>query len=163
MPEPIDYAPYRAQMTANDLAHQAFMVLVILVMFYFAHLCHSKNDAWYATWIPLLGGGTMLGLVIKLETVVHRLGGFLGANGDPWETAIASHTPTKYLMPWADAYMMVPVLALVVYAEVQCWDYFTTPAKRWGYLASTMLLTGGGVVGWVVGAVMAKTGFGATR
>ena len=93
MPREIDFAPYRAQMTANDLAHQALMLVVILVMFWMAYQSHSKNDAWYAIWIPFLGC-TMLGLATKLETVVHRLGGFLGVNGDPWEAAISAHAPT---------------------------------------------------------------------
>lgn len=158
MPEQKDFAPYRAQMTANDLAHQALMLAVIIMMFWMAYQCHSRNDAWYATWIPFLGC-TMLGLATKLETVVHRLGGFLGAHGDPWEAAIATHAPTKYLIPWADVYIMVPVFVLVIYAEVCVWEYFAVPITRWVYLVGTSTLLGGGVAGWITGGIMAKTGF----
>lgn len=101
----------------------------------------------------------MLGIIIRLDTMVHRIGGFLNANGDPWEAAKAAHAPTGYLMPWADVYVMVPVLVLIIYAEVQAWGYFSTPAKRWGYLLSTIFLTAGGVWGWITAATKAKTGF----
>ncbi len=154
----MDYSPYRSQITAIDLLHIALIMVVILVMLWLCQKCHATNDGWYALWVPPFTV-TMLGLIMRLDTMVHRIGGFLLANGDPWELAKATHAPTGYLMPMADVLVLVPVIGLLVYAEVQSWKWFDGSNWRWPYLLGTSVLILTGVGGWILAALKAKTGF----
>lgn len=157
--EKIDFGSYRAQMTAIDLLHIALILIVVLVMLWLCYQCHATNDGWYALWVPLFTI-TMLGLIMRLDTMVHRIGGFLKANNDPWELAKATHQPTTYLMPMADVLVMAPVIALLIYAEYRAWLWFEESSWRWSYLFVTSGFIIAGVGGWILAATKAKTGFG---
>lgn len=155
----IDFAPYRAQITAIDLAHLALIVVVILVQLILTVISDMSGNRLPQLWVPPFTV-TMLGLITRMDTMIHRIGGFLKSQGDPWEIAKAAHAPTRYLMPIGDILCMLPVIALLVYAEVRAWQYFNGNSKAQVlYLAGTLLFVALGVAGWILAATKAKTGF----
>lgn len=155
----IDFAPYRAQITAIDLAHLALIVVVILVQLILTVISDMSGNRLPQLWVPPFTV-TMLGLITRMDTMIHRIGGFLKSQSDPWEVAKAAHAPTRYLMPIGDILCMLPVIALLVYAEVRAWQYFNGNSKaQISYLAGTLLFVAIGVAGWILAATKAKTGF----
>jgi hypothetical protein len=155
----IDFAPYRAQITAIDLGLLTLIVVVILVQLALTVISDMSGKRVPQLWVPPLVV-TMLGILVRMDTMIHRLGGFLKSQGDPWEIAKAAHAPTRYLMPIGDILCMMPVVALLIYAEVRAWQYFNGNSKaQILYLAGTLLFVGLGVAGWILAATKAKTGF----
>src|ERR1035438_5485623 len=118
----IDFAPYRSQITAIDLGHLALIVVVILVQLTLTIISDLTGNRLPQLWVPPLVI-TMLGIVTRMNTMIHRLGGFLKSQGDPWEVAKAAHKPTAYLMPIGDILCMLPVIALLIYR-------YDPPARR---------------------------------
>ncbi len=154
-----DFAPYRAQITAIDLAHLALIVVVILVQLTLTVISDLTGSRLPQLWVPAFTVA-MLGIITRMDTMIHRIGGFLKSQGDPWEIAKAAHTPTTYLMPIGDILCMLPVIGLLIYAEVRAWQYFNgNPKAQVFYLAGTLLFVALGVAGWILAATKAKTGF----
>jgi hypothetical protein len=155
----MDLSSYRAQQTAIDLVHQALIIMVFLIMVWLTVKAELANNPKLLILVPLLTV-TILGLIMRLDTMVQRMGGFMKKMGDPWELAKATHKPTTYLMPAADVLVMVPIMAMLIYAEYKIWQQFKdSPRLQWGYLLGTLVLIAGGIGGWILAAIKAKTGF----
>lgn len=158
------FASYRSQITAIDLSHLALIMITIVIMITLSALADILNKPILLWYIPLLTI-TMLGLIARLETMVHRLGGFLKAQGDPWEAAKSKHVATRFLMPIADILCMGVVIPLLVNAEYRIFtdccltSEYTTYESRLGYLVLTLSGNVFGVFGWIFAAVEAKKGF----
>jgi hypothetical protein len=155
----LDFAPYRSQITAIDLAHTTMIVVVIIIQLSLTVISDLTGNRLPQLWVPAFSI-VMLGLVCRLDTMVQRLGGFLAAAGDPWEIAKATHVPTTYLMPMADVLCMSASIGLLVYAEYRAWQFFSNKRKaQVSYLGGTLLFVAIGIVGWILAATKAKTGF----
>lgn len=150
----MDFGPYREQISAIDSEHKLLIVSIFLVMFACAHKFHQTQDSWYMRWIPLFGI-TLTGLIMRLEVMVHRLGGFLQAAGDPWENFLSLHPELRWPMAPADALILLPAVVLVIYAEVIIWQSFRYHAlQRWGYLIGTSGLMLAGIYGSIMAATL---------
>ena len=155
----LDFAPYRSQVTAIDLAHTAMIVVVIIIQLTLTVIADLTGNRLPQLWVPAFSV-VMLGLVCRLDTMVQRLGGFLKAQGDPWEIAKASHVPTTYLMPMADVLCMSASIGLLAYAEYRAWQFFNNSSTaQVSYLSGTMALIALGIAGWILAATKARTGF----
>lgn len=157
----MDFAPYRAQITAIDLAHYVLIFALALVQFWLAVKTHETKDQWYTLWIPAFTIA-MFGLVARNDTMVKRLGGWLASMDDLWEQALKGHAPTKYLMPGCDAFVFIPVLCVFTYAEFQAAEYWKTNNHGTAqvlYLCGTIIGLLASIGWWVLAATKAKTGF----
>ena len=162
----MNFESYRAQITAIDLAHITLILIVVLIQIWFGVRYHETGDRWYAAMISVFTV-TTLGLVVRLDTFIKRLGGWLAKRGDPWEEALANHYPTKYLTPGADVLTFAIVIVLLVYSQVEAGPYFSnTPLKSWHifsprtwYRIGTLGGVAAGVTWWILAATKARTGF----
>lgn len=148
----------RFQQTMIDITHQVLIAALAGACLWLCIKCHVSKDSWYALWVPWIVVG-IEGLIMRVDTQVHRYGGFFLSQGDPWEIAKAAHTPTGYLMPYADILALVPLLVMLAYAYAQIWDHFW---KRWVsvlYISGTAIAITVGVYGIVEAIRLAKTGF----
>jgi hypothetical protein len=153
------FAAYRAQITAIDLLHTGLTIAVVLLMVFLSGLGYMLNSPKLFLLVPFLAI-TLLGIIARMTTMIHRIGGFLKAWGDPWEIAKADHKPTRYLMPLSDLLALAPVFPLVCEAEHMAWNYFAeNPEQQVFYLVSTLFMLIVGLFGVILATIKAKTGF----
>lgn len=162
----MDLSRYRIEITVTDVTGHVLVLILALVQLWLAVKAHETGDNWYAAWIPVFTI-TMLGVIVRMDTMIKRLGGWLGANGDQWEQALAGHAPTKYLMPVGDILTFAVVIVMLVYGQIYGAAYFSSePAKSWHifspkvwYRISTMGGVALGILWWILAATKARTGF----
>jgi hypothetical protein len=162
----MDFSRYRIEITVTDVTGHVLVLVLALVQFYLAHKAHQTGDRWYAVWISVFTV-TMVGIIVRMDTMLKRLGGWLDKMGDPWEKALAAHGPTKYLMTVGDFLTFAVVIVMLVYGQVQAGPYFSTePLKSWHvfsprtwYRIGTLGGVALGILWWILAATKARTGF----
>ena len=105
----------------HDMIGQILILLVtfaiITISLLADHLGHKK---WF-TINPLLTL-VVIGLIIRMDTEIHRMGRFLRFLGDPRELFKAADSARNYISI-GDAFILLLILALTIYSEVQAWQY----------------------------------------
>jgi hypothetical protein len=136
---------YRLEIVVVDIGHFLAIVIVILTMLAVCLLADGLNKPLWFLIVPFLGGGVE-GLVIRMDTIIHRLGRFLHWLGDPRE-AFKAADPVTNLVPHGDVFCLLIALVLVGYAEYRAWQYLRQ--FHWSlsfyylFLTVAILLAGG--------------------
>ncbi len=90
----------------------AMVLTIIIVGLSIAH--NITNQPALIDWIPILTIG-MLGVIIRLETTVHRIGAYLDHLFDEWEAFREGLLYDKLYLSIADLFIMVPVGVCLIY------------------------------------------------
>ncbi|HMQ01543.1 MAG TPA: hypothetical protein PKD79_00520 [Candidatus Doudnabacteria bacterium] len=98
---------YRHEIISNDQWHKNVVMLLSLITVGLA-IAHSITEqAAFRFWIPILIVA-QLGTIIRLETMVHRMGAFLKKEGDIWEQFRGKLLHDKFYLTMGDILMMAP-------------------------------------------------------
>jgi uncharacterized membrane protein YqgA involved in biofilm formation len=132
-------------MLANDRWHKSVALLISLICVGLS-IAHSITQLpAFLFWIPFFIIAK-LGTIVRLETLVHRMGAFLRREGDIWESFRRGFQYDKIYLSIADILMMFPsgtalayyyyysesyiadaVLAVIILAGIALW--VTSPAN----------------------------------
>ncbi len=106
---------YRRELDSNDHFHKAiaFLLGLIVVGLGIAYDITGKIELILGT--PLLTLA-MLGTIIRLDTIVHRIGWLLKKGYDPWECERSRLRYDKKFVAIGDIFMTSPVLYYLVKA-----------------------------------------------
>ena len=152
--EKINFAPYRSEIIINDLFHKSLAVLLVLIIIGLTITTNVTGNANYIWYVPLLTI-SLLGTIIRLDTMVHRMGWFLEKSGEPWERDRKKLLYDRIHLTFGDIFMLVPVILCLFqsYASI-----LQTPISwsNLAYFAISLLLTLFGIVLWAVTPSMVR-------
>ncbi len=143
-------AIYRKEVDSNDHFHKsiAFILGLIIVGLGIAYDVTGITALIIAT--PALSIA-LLGTIIRLDTIVHRLGWLLEKLSCPWEMNRNSLVNDKQNLVIADILSLVPVLFYLIKAYATLWPIYGTDQTIGGrtLLWISIFLNVFGVVLWI--------------
>lgn len=108
---------YRLEIIVTDLGN--WLVILAFVLFMAGLTVYSeRNQTLVGFMIVWLMGLPVCGLIIRMDTMIHRMGRVLRFLGDPRE-AFKAADKVPNLIPYGDIYCLTIVVLLVVYAGWQ--------------------------------------------
>lgn len=112
MQNEVDLSAHRQEIIANDRFHKtAAMILGLIIVGLGVSMGFTDNIGIRLT-IPLLTV-SLVGIILRLETTVHRQGGFVQEYGDPWEEYRHKLIYDKVILSLSDLLVFIPVLVVL--------------------------------------------------
>lgn len=135
---PDNIGVYRLEIISTDLGSW-FMILILFLFMAGLTVYSDQKQSLIGFVIVWLMGLPILGIIIRMDTMIHRMGRFLRFLGDPRE-AFKAADKVPNLIPHGDIYCLVVVVFLVVYAGSQTKKLWIYGTPAWiAYLISVVL------------------------
>ncbi|HEX3099403.1 MAG TPA: hypothetical protein VHQ41_00330 [Patescibacteria group bacterium] len=141
MIDPQIIASIRDEVTKNDHSHQTKILVLGFFILIIGVLSDIERDQYILTPIPILVL-CMLGLINRLEVMVHRPDGFLEQYSDPYHSYRKTLRFDKIGLSIADIFVFSGVIYYEIFGMIELWLRF--PAKFWIVLTLTVI----GIVLW---------------
>ncbi len=139
-------AIYRKEIDSNDHFHKALALMLGLLVIGLG-VAYDLTDRIQLLYASPALTISMLGAIIRLDTIVHRLGWLLYELDDPWELKRGDLLHDKKFLTFSDVLAVLPVLFYLVRAYMALLASEMTVLGTF-FIVSSMIVILAAVVIW---------------
>lgn len=119
MPIPDNLLAYRYEIVQTDTNHLSWIIGLTLVMLVIYLFSRQPEKHWWCGLNPVIGL-MITGLLIRMEVLIHRMGMFLKAVGDPRELFKASDHTAGLMMAGDTCLLLLPLVLIALSMKDFC-------------------------------------------
>ncbi len=112
---------YRLEIIVNDLFHKILAFVLGLICVGLCITAEIFNNNYFSGW-NIVFGLAFVGSIIRLDTMVHRLGKFLEQKSDPWEIFRTKLKYDKLYLTICDIFAVIPVAISLFISYGKLWN-----------------------------------------